>query len=105
MAPMALQAAPQAEESSLMGDDLQSRIEATARVLREAASLVGMTITGDGRVGEADAAQLLGMAAGSLKNQRTEGRGPPAYMRGVAGMRVSYRLDDLARWIEGGREE
>ncbi|MCK1539115.1 MULTISPECIES: hypothetical protein [unclassified Bradyrhizobium] len=76
----------------------------TASALLTAARDAGMTITGDGRVTEADAAVLLGYAPETLAKKRTLGSGPVAYGRGFGGARISYRLDDLARWIEAGRE-
>ncbi len=63
-----------------------------------------MFVTGDLRVGEADAARLLGLSASRLKAMRHEAGGPPSYRVGVAGSRVSYRLDTLAGWIEQRRE-
>jgi hypothetical protein len=87
-----------------MGDD-RTRAEQTARLLREAAALAGMVITGDARVSEADAARLLGLANGTLRNLRAEGKGPRRYAIGFAGCRVSYRVDDLAEWIESTLEK
>lgn len=63
-----------------------------------------LVVSGDQRVSEAAAALLLGIAHGSLKNMRAEGRAPPHYRIGIAGSRVSYRIADLAAWIEEGRE-
>lgn len=63
-------------------------------------------VSADLRVGESDAATLLGYAnPGSLKNIRIMGSGPPYYRRPVAGSRVSYRLIDLARWLDDAKEE
>ena len=81
-----------------------TRAEATYLMLLESAREHGMTVTGDGRVSEPNAAALLGWNPGSLKNARTEGRGPPWYPIGVEGGRVSYRLEHLAQWIEAQRE-
>lgn len=83
----------------------ESRIESTERLLRYACAEQSFFVTGDNRVGEAEAAALLGLAAGSLKNMRTEGSGPPAYRRSINGGRISYRLSDLASWIEEGRDK
>lgn len=85
-----------------MSDD---RSTETARILADAAALAGMVISGDRRVAESDAARLLGLAHGTLRNLRQEGRGPRAYSIGMNGARISYRLDDLASWIEAAREE
>lgn len=85
-------------------DDFADRVEVCAQVLAEAARTAGMTVSADGRVSEADAAALLGVAAGTLKNWRTQGEGPPSYATALAGCRRSYRLSHLASWIECGLE-
>ncbi len=79
---------------------MSDRIADTARRLLEAARDRGMWVTADVRIGEQDAADLLGWSSDSLKNARSEGRGPRWYRLGGAGHRVTYRLDDLAAWIE-----
>lgn len=48
----------------------------------------------DDAVTEATAADLLGIAAGTLRNQRSEGRAPP-HLRRARGV-IRYRLIDLA---------
>lgn len=78
------------------------RIEAAARLLRGAAREVGI-VTGDDRVSEAVAAQLLGLTQGGLKNLRHEGDAPTAYRVPVGGSRTSYRIADLAKWVEARR--
>ncbi len=83
--------------------DLAERVEGCRRVLHEAAKAAQMTMSGDQRVSGADAAQLLGISTGGLKLIRQEGRGPTPYMHGVGGGGFSFRLVDLARWIEEGR--
>jgi hypothetical protein len=80
------------------------RIERCARLLLAAARESGMTVSGDGRVSEVDAARLLALSAGHLKNLRAARDGPIAYARGLAGCRVTYRLEDLAVWVESGRD-
>jgi hypothetical protein len=77
----------------------------TAARLNAAAMEAGMTVSGDLRVSEKDAAKLLGHAAGYLKNMRQEGRAPKHYTRGVGGGRISYRFHDMAEWIEERRED
>lgn len=79
--------------------------DTTAVRLHDAAIQAGMTISGDLRVSEKEAAKLLGYAAGYLKKMRQEGRAPKHYTRGVGGGRISYRLDDIAEWIEARRED
>lgn len=83
---------------------IAERIERTERLLAEAARDLDMVISGDGRVSEADAAKLLGYAPRYLKQMRIEGRSPIAYRCGMAGARVSYRIEDLGRWIEERRD-
>ena len=80
-------------------------VEATAAQFAGSAVRLGMTISGDMRVSEKDAASLLGYAAGYLKHMRQEGRAPKHYTRGVGGGRISYRLTDMAQWIEERRED
>lgn len=82
-----------------------ARVERTAQRLLDSARQAGMVMTGDARVCEADAASLLGYSAAHVKLLRTEGKGPVPYGRGMAGARVSYRLDDLAAWIEAARND
>jgi hypothetical protein len=82
---------------------VNDRIEATARLLLDTIRELEIFMTGDQRISEADAARLLGFANPcSLKNARHEGRGPAAYRLNG---RVSYRVDDLAQWLESGRED
>jgi hypothetical protein len=76
------------------------RIAACEAMLRGAAQEAGAFISGDGRVHEEVAAALLGIAAGTLANQRRAGTGPAFYR--VSG-RPTYRIADLAQMIERGR--
>lgn len=78
---------------------MNERIEATARSLEESARAAEMWISGDGRVTEPDAATLLGLAHGSLANMRSAGVAPAHYHVG----RITYRVLDLATWIEATR--
>jgi hypothetical protein len=82
------------------GDDEAARIEATQATLEAAARDAGFWMSADGRVGEADAATLLGYAPGTLSRKRAEGDGPRCYRMGGGGYRVTYRLHELARYIE-----
>jgi hypothetical protein len=84
-----------------MHDD--PRIEATARLLLARAREDCMVVSGDMRVSEHDAAALLGYSGGHLKLLRGEGKGPQHFGRGMNGCRVSYRIADLAEWIEAAR--
>ena len=86
---------------------LPARIEKTTARLLAVCEKRGMALTADDRVSESDAALLLGYTPGSFKNLRsTFGTGPAHYRRPAgAGGRVSYRVEDLAAWIERTREE
>ncbi|MGO4173745.1 helix-turn-helix transcriptional regulator [Bosea sp. TAF32] len=94
-----------------MGDDvlpllsLADRVAATEETLADHCRLTGIPVTGDRRVTEQHAAQLLGLAPGSLAKMRGEGRAPASYRLGFAGARLSYRLRDIAAWIEDSRED
>ncbi len=63
-----------------------------------------MPLSADHRVREGDAAVLLGISNQYLKTLRLAGNGPQSYFSGVAGSRYSYRLSDLAIWIEMTRD-
>lgn len=76
------------------------RIDACEASLRAAARDAGAFVSGDGRVTEDVAAALLGIAPGTLANQRRAGTGPAFYR--VSG-RPTYRLRTLAELIEHGR--
>ncbi len=79
-------------------------VDNTAGLLRAAAESSGFVISGDGRVSEQDAATLLGYSLGHVRRLREENKGPVSYSRGMNGNRQSYRLEDLAIWIENGRD-
>ncbi|ABE44887.1 hypothetical protein [Polaromonas sp. JS666] len=83
--------------------DLQARAEATRLLLRAKCQEAGCVVAADERVTEEAAAQLIGMTQGGLKNMRHQGRAPVAYNLPVERSRVSYRLLDLALWIEQKR--
>jgi len=59
----------------------------------------GVRVSGDMRVDEAAASELLGYSNGTLKNLRSEGKGPPWFKV----HRCTYRLTDLAQWVEDQR--
>jgi hypothetical protein len=82
-----------------------SEAASTYERLLAACRELGCIITGDGRISESDAAVLLGITAGSLKNMRHLGTAPPHYRRPAGNSRVSYRLTDLSRWIDEARED
>ena len=77
----------------------------TEALFFQAAKNDGLVMSADGRVNERDAAKLLGYSAGHLKALRQEGNGPTFYTVGVDGGRHSYRLADLASWVEVARDD
>lgn len=83
---------------------IEDRIEATAAALLASVRDNDLTITGDHRVSESDAAALLAYAPKYLAQMRQEGRGPRCFKIGMNGSRISYRLSDLACWIENSGE-
>lgn len=60
----------------------------------------GYHVLPDGRVSEGVAAELLGIAEGTLANWRYAGTAPKAIRMGSRGSRWSYRLLDLAEFLE-----
>lgn len=93
-----------AVDAALPVDDLAERIARTAERFRAEVVEGRAFMTGDRRVGVDVAARLVGLSASYLKNLRN-GSGPRWYRIGGAGHRVTYRLDDLAAWVEGRRDE
>lgn len=82
------------------------RVAKVALALKGEAINRGFRITPDERVNEADAAELLDLQPATLKALRNGAQGPSFYNRGAGnGSRVSYRFDDLAAWLERGRNE
>jgi hypothetical protein len=80
------------------------QIDITFRMYVQAAHREGFAVSPDLRVSEKDAATLLGYSPGYLKTMRQEGRAPVSYLRGWNGCRISYRLLDIARWVESARD-
>lgn len=84
---------------------MDERVEVTRAALEACCRSAGHWISGDGRIGEETAAELLGYTPASMANARREGRTPKAYRLGGAGHRITYSLRDLAAWIEATRED
>lgn len=84
---------------------MSERVEETQELLLAACREHAFTVTADLRVSENAAAVLLGYQAKTLQNMRGLGTAPPHYRRAVDGGKVSYRLVDLAQWIEVTRED
>ena len=83
----------------------ERRTELALALLRKDAQDRAFTVSADERVGERDAARLLELHPDTLVRLRREGRGPPAYALGLGRARISYRLLDLAVWVEARREK
>lgn len=79
------------------------RIAETTALFRARCARDRLWISGDDRVTEATAAALLGFAEGTMKNLRWAGDGPAFYKAGASGSRITYRLADLAAWVEARR--
>lgn len=79
-------------------------IAETAERLEAAALAAGYWVSADGRMGEGDVADMIGLTPGTLANKRREGTAPRAYELGGRGHRVTYRIIDVARWIEAHRD-
>jgi hypothetical protein len=73
----------------------------TADRLRAACEASGTPISGDGRIAADACARLIGWSAGHLANARSEGRGPPYFRIGMGSSKISFRIDELADWIDG----
>jgi hypothetical protein len=78
-------------------------VQATAAVLRAAADELGIVRTADDRVSEESAAVLIGYSAKTLRNMRSEALGPPFFQLACGGSKVSYRVRELAEWVESRR--
>lgn len=81
-------------------EELQTAVETATEQFRQFALRESLVVSGDERVNEKGAAKLLGYSVGHMKSLRQEGNGPTFYVMGVDGGRFSYRLCDLASWIE-----
>lgn len=84
-----------------MNDEWKARIEETAAILRHAVGTAW--ISGDGRVSPETAAMLLDAEVATLEKWRAAGDGPAHFRLSGRGCRVTYRLRDLAEFIERRR--
>lgn len=78
--------------------------QSTLERLKEAADAAGVLVTADQRIAANDVARLIGWSPGHLANARSEGKGPPYYRIGLGNSKISYRLDDVAAWVDGSLE-
>lgn len=81
------------------------RIAATERALFAWCMRNSVPVSADGRVAEITAASMIGLSVSHLRRLRGEGDAPAAYRAPVGGSRMSYRLADLAHWLEERRDE
>lgn len=81
------------------------RLQACADQLLASARQTEAFVTGDLRVFEDTAAELLGIARGTLSNWRANGSGPSWSRLGGRGHKVSYYLRDLATFLLSRRVE
>ena len=82
-------------------DDMQARCERLVARFRAAVEQRGMFLTPDERVNEADAAELLGYAVGSLRNMRSAGGGPAFFNRPLGSFSKSYPWTTWPRGLSG----
>jgi hypothetical protein len=85
-------------------NNLEDRTSNVAAMLRSHAVELNAPITGDGRVSEEIAAALLGVSVATLADWRRSNEAPPHYRLPINGCRVSYRIHDLAMFIEVQRD-
>jgi len=91
-------------QAAVMVEELLQRIDARVRLMLERVERDQTKISGDLRVSEASANQLLGFdGEDTLRKLREYGRGPVFHRLSVNGSRYSYALIDLATWIESKR--
>ena len=76
-------------------------VDQTHRAIREALERQGYWVSSDGleRAGERDYETVFSWHVGKLADLRRSGSGPRPYFGG-AGHRVTYRIADVAAWIE-----
>lgn len=60
----------------------------------------GWWISYDFRIGLKDAASMLGISYGHLRNLIAQGKGPRVCQLGGGGHRVTVKLRALAEWVE-----
>jgi hypothetical protein len=86
--------------------DLDALIDRTHQSIREAFERQSLWVSSDGleRVGERDIETAFGWHEGRLADARRSGTGPRPYFGG-GGHRVTYRLRDVASWVEAESEK
>jgi hypothetical protein len=84
--------------------EAEARAAVVLAMFRARATELQMIISADGRISEHDAAILLKIHRDTLRRKRNEGSGPKGYTIGVGKSQISYRLTDLARYVEKNRQ-
>ena len=79
------------------------RIYLTLAQLRRAVRDLQMPLSADERISEADAARLLCLRSDSLARKRLDGSGPASYGLPLGKAKITYRLADIASWLEQRR--
>jgi hypothetical protein len=79
------------------------RTALTLDQLRRAVRDFQMLLSADERISEANAARLLGLRSDSLSRKRLDGSGPIGYGLPLGKAKITYRLSDLATWMEQHR--
>jgi hypothetical protein len=77
----------------------------TEAILYRRLTDAGKWVSGDGRISESDFAWLIGQTRDAVRNRRRYGDTPPWFKLGSHGSKVSYRVRDIALWIDGLRGE
>lgn len=86
-------------------DEYQERCRRTHDELRHWCQQNNVTVTVDGRVSEKIAAKITGYSDEYFVSLRRIGTGPAWYRFSAGDGRFSYRLFDIASWIEKQRQE
>lgn len=77
--------------------NLEERIKRILYGFLDTIEQEAISMTGDQRVREKDAARLIGYSHGHFKRLRQEGKGPRRF--GLGERKISYYLTDLAEWM------
>lgn len=93
----------EARKSAEIAAKKNAWIQATLNKLKAAAHSAGFVISGDERVTGEDAETLLGLPVGFLLRKHAEGDGPRCYRIGGGINGYTYRLCDLACYVESCR--
>lgn len=87
-----------------MMSDSEARIAETVARLDAEIRRRKIRLSPDGRMTEGAAEQLVGLRPGAFRKYRAIGTSPLFFRIAWQSARITYRADDLARWIEARRE-